>query len=234
MPAILRMLSSVSKGVVAFTTRDEITLLKALGGADHYQHRIKCLRESGWSVLKHFNWHDHNYRCEFKYDGLMAGRHDIILNDGKSGTTLDLDCCNFAPKFFAPNRRIKYPKIYDFLFVGNAVYFKNIPNLLRALRQLIDNGFTELSACLIIPIPPFCYKDAIDETAYYYIYNEYRKLFSSDERSRIVLHEFRSGFPMDLSILENFYNISRIFVHPSNVERRCRVLSYAFAIAAKK
>jgi hypothetical protein len=59
----------------------------------------------------------------------------------------------------------------------------------------------------------------------------YEGMFSSAEQDKFTLLtiDFRYPFPFDLPTLAHFYRSSRVFIHTTADERRCRVAAYGWA-----
>jgi hypothetical protein len=223
MACILKVPDHKSKGVVVFTTAERDCFILEDKNISQKIFSIK----NRWNVGLHHHFHDHKFNYNELFDFSMAGDGDLIEKNNKKFKTIGLDACNFTPSFFKFNSN---EKLWDILYVARAVSFKKLPEFFKLIRDLYDKG-KDLRVLLISPIPKDCNNKIKPSSSYCDIRKDYEKMFSIDERKKFTLltTNFDDPFPFDLKTLSFFYKSSKIFVHMSDNERRCRVIAYAHA-----
>jgi glycosyltransferase involved in cell wall biosynthesis len=221
MACLLKVPSATTKGVVVFTTqeRDHVIATSAETRA-----RIEGLKVR-WLTGLHHNWHDFSFVYDPLFDFSLAGAEDLREVSGRPVPLIPLDACNFVPPPFV---RDGGEPFWDVLYIARAVAFKRLPEFLRSIRKLYDDGH-DLRVLLISPMPPYRRSDR--PSVFYELRQVYESMFSDEEQGRFTLLDptFRYPFPFDLETLAHFYRSSRVFVHFADDERRCRVAAYAWA-----
>jgi glycosyltransferase involved in cell wall biosynthesis len=220
MACILKPPAGAACGVVTLTTQER----------DRFVNRDRELRRSiealkdRWLVGLHHNWHDFEFRYDPLFDFSMAGDDDLREVSGRRFPLVPLDACNFCPDEFYPGGE----KFWDILFVGHPVFFKRVPVLFATIRELFDRGhdFRALHICAMPSEPA-----EREPTFLHDVRERYEALFDARERRLFTLltTDFDYPFPFDLPTLAHFYRSSRVFIHPADEERRCRVAAYAWA-----
>jgi len=220
MATLLKAPTSGSRGVVVFTTQERDRLINPDAGIRSTVQRLK----PRWAVGLHHNWHDWDFEYDELFDFSLAGEGDLRERSGRHVPLIPMDACNFVPREFRPGSPERF---WDILYVARAVSFKGIPEFLRTIRALYDAGH-RLRVLCISPMPP--YDPADSATTFYELRERYEEMFSNDEQAMFTLLDpsFRYPFPFDLETLAFFYRSSRVFVHFTEAERRCRVAAYAW------
>jgi hypothetical protein len=221
MACILKAPSEGSCGALILTTQERDRQLN-----DDSSLRSDILNlKNHWLIGLHHNWHDLKFRYDPLFDFSMAGEGDLRELKGIDVPLIPLDACNFVPPTFKPGTTEKF---WDVLFVARAVQFKRIPEFLKCVREIYDDGH-RYRVMFICPMPP--YDPSEEKTVFYKIRDEYDKLFSEAEKDLFTLLtiDYRYPFPFDLDTLAHFYRSSKVFVHTADDERRCRVAAYAWA-----
>jgi hypothetical protein len=172
----------------------------------------------------HHNWHDHTFSYDPLFDFSMAGDGDLIERDGKSFPRIPIDACNFAPACFTGGRDSE--PFWDVLNTSRAVFFKGLPEFYQAIRKIYDEGRL-IRVLHLCPVPPA----NSEGTHLHDIRQRFEAIFSLEERQYFTLMtmDWDNPFPLDLETLAFFYRASRVYVHPSPDERRCRAAGYAWA-----
>jgi glycosyltransferase involved in cell wall biosynthesis len=221
MACIIKFPHNGCKGVVSFTTQERDQVISKSSKTRILVESLK----SEWFLGMHHNWHDFQFHYDDLYDFHLAGEGDLIEAGGRQFALAPFDACSFVPGFFKPDSTTK---IWDVLLVGRAVYFKRIPVFFEAVRRLFDQG-QRLRVLQVCSIPEYSWKDR--KSVFYGIRKEYDSLFNEEEKDFFTLltTNYRYPFPFDLSVLEGFYRLSKVFVHTASDERRCRVAAYAWA-----
>jgi glycosyltransferase involved in cell wall biosynthesis len=220
MACLIKLPAAGGKGVISFTTHEEITLrgdAALLGILRELRTRyVTCL---------HYNWHNHDCKPDDLFDIHLAGDEDLTITNGRPIHRIALDACNFTRREFDLSPAEKF---WDILFVARAVYFKGIPDFLQSIREIYDFG-RMLRVLFICPMPP--YDPADVATAMYDLRKEYESAFSFEEQNLFNLLIIRDRYPFffDRPTLAQFYRNSKIFVHTAPDERRCRVAAYAWS-----
>jgi glycosyltransferase involved in cell wall biosynthesis len=221
MACILKAPVGGVKGVVVFTTqeRDRVILNNR-----KLQDEIHSLKNN-WVVGLHHNWHDYNFTYNPLFDFSLAGEEDLMGDGGKIVPLIPMDACNFVPDFFRPSG---CEKVWDILYIARAVYFKRIPEFFKCIRSLFDDGH-RYKVLFICPIPPFDLRNM--RNMFFNIRKVYDRMFFDKEKRifNLLAIDYGYPFPFDLETLAHFYKSSRIFVHFSDDERRCRVAAYAWS-----
>jgi glycosyltransferase involved in cell wall biosynthesis len=220
MATLLKLPGGGSKGVVVFTDRERDGVINPDAALRSAIARLK----DRWVVGLHHNWQDFRFRYDPLFDFSMAGPDELKERRRRRFPLVPLDAANFAPTAFSPGG----DKFWDVLSVSRPVFFKRIPEMFDAVRELYDRG--ELYRILLIcPIPP--YDPGQEETVLYDIRKRYERLFSDAEQERFVLMtiDYRYPFPFDRETLAHFYRSSRVFLHTADDERRPRTVAYAWA-----
>ncbi len=221
MACILKAPTPDAKGIIMFTTaeRDQVIL------KDRKLQRNLWDLKSNWMIGLHHNWHDFNFVYNPLFDFSMAGEEDLREVNRKPFSVVPMDACNFVPEFFEPQDGSKF---WDILYVARPVGFKRIPEFFQCIRSLYDQGHN-YRVLYICSIPPYNRRDR--NTVLYDVRGLYDSIFSEEEKDRFTLLSLshRYPFPFDLETLAFLYKSSRIFVHFSDEERRCRAAAYAWA-----
>jgi len=221
MSCILKSPVGGVKGVVVFTTqeRDRVILKDR-----KLQDEIYSLKNN-WVVGLHHNWHDYNFVYNPLFDFSLAGEGDLKETNGKITPLIPMDACNFVPDFFTPSGNEKF---WDILYIARAVFFKKIPEFFKCVRSLFDGGY-RYRILFICPIPTYDIRSI--RTTFYSIRKVYDRMFSEEEKNlfNLLSINYKYPFPFDLETLAYFYRSSKIFVHFSDDERRCRVAAYAWS-----
>jgi glycosyltransferase involved in cell wall biosynthesis len=221
MACLVKPPSREGRGVLTFTTQERDRFIHHDPGLARSIETLK----SRFLVGLHHNWHDLSFRYDPLFDFSLAGAEDLREVNDVDFSLIPLDACNFVPDYFQPPGADKF---WDILFVAHPVFFKRVPTLFEAVRRLYDRGL-HYRVLHICPMPP--YSSSERETVLYDVRDRYDAMFSEFEQDLFTLLtlDFRYPFPFDLPTLAHFYRSSRVFVHPANDERRCRVAAYAWA-----
>jgi len=223
MGCILKAPDGRVKGVVVFTTqeRDRVILKDR-----KLQDEIYSLKNN-WVVGLHHNWHDYNFVYNSLFDFSLAGEEDLKEVNGKMILLIPMDACNFVPDSFRPSGNEKF---WDILYIARAVSFKRIPEFFKCVRSLFDDGH-RYRVLFICPIPPFDLNLRSIRHTFSSIRKVYDRMFSEEEKNifNLLTINYRYPFPFDIETLAYFYRSSRIFVHFSDIEKRCRVAAYAWS-----
>lgn len=219
MACLLKSPSKHSKGILSFTTPEELRIRANPELLDLIRTRVK----PHYITCLHYNWHNFDAKPDDLFDVHFAGEEDLIVTNGKKITRFDFDACNFSIKEFSPSPNEKH---WDILFVARAVFFKGIDEFLQVIRELYDKG-EKKRVLFICPMPDSGSK----KTVHYDLRQKYNDLFNEEERDLFNLLIIRDRYPFffDRETLAHFYKSSRIFVHTAPDERRCRVAAYAWA-----
>mgnify|MGYP003393727698 CR=1 FL=1 len=219
MACILKLSTAKDKGILSITTpaarlvRENAALLGALVQLKKKYH-----------VILHHNWHDFNFQDDGLFELHFAGEDDLRARSGEIFPTLGYDACNFTPTCYT---KTDSEKLWDILFVGNAVFFKDPITFLKNIKALYAQG-RRYRALYLCPIPP--YDRRSKSTVIYNIEEIYEEMFTPEEKLLFNLVTLRPNYPrtFDRETLSLFYRNSKIFVHTAPVERRCRVAAYAW------
>lgn len=220
MACLLKLPLGQSKGVVTFTTPEQ----RVMNSKPHLRGMLNELRKQYVTGL-HFNWHDYQFKPDPLFDFFMAGEKDLRPVNNTPYRLFPLDACNFTPSIYTPNGTAKF---WDLLIVGNPVFFKRPEVVLKTIRKLFDKTGRRYRILYICPIPE--YKLTNLDTAFYDIREYYEALFTREERNWFTLltTTFNSPFPFDRHTLSVFFQNSRVFLHCTTDERRCRIAAYAW------
>lgn len=208
------------KGCLSFTTQERDHIISKDAGV---RASIEAVKKR-FLVGLHHNWHDAQFVYDPLFDFSMAGEGDLIAKDGSSFPYIPLDACNFAPPSFDLQKSTE--PFWDVLNVSRAVFFKGIPEFLKAIRAAYDQK-RFIRVLHLCPVPPAQGGGTTVEN----IRDTYEALFSSEERKLFTLMtmEWDYPFPLDMETLAFFYRSSRVYVHAAPEERRCRTAAYAWA-----
>jgi glycosyltransferase involved in cell wall biosynthesis len=223
MACILKPPARGARGVVTLTTQERDRFVKK----DPELRRALEQVKDRWLIGLHHNWHDYEFRYDPLFDFSMAGEDDLRETSGRSFPLVPLDACNFCPAEFRPGGE----KFWDLLFVAHPVYFKRVPVFFETMRELFDRGH-DIRALHICPMPANNEED--EPTFLHDVRERYEAMFDAREQRLFTLltTDFNYPFPFDLPTLAHFYRSSRVFIHPADDERRCRVAAYAWAVGA--
>jgi len=221
MACILKPPHGGSPGVVTFTTQERDRVIRP---RPEISAQVKALKDR-WTIGLHHNWHDFRFRSDDLFDFNLAGETDLRTRLGRRIKVLDLDACNFCPSEFRP---ASVEKFWDLLFVAHPTFFKRYPVFLQGIRSLYDRSH-DLRVLAICPMAPYDPRQAT--TFMFEVRDVYESMFSKSEQDKFTLLtlDFRYPFPFDLPTLAHFYRSSRMFMHTTADERRCRVAAYAWA-----
>ena len=222
MASVLKIPGKKTKGIISFTTQERD---RCIIGNPKIENQIKQLKKN-WLFGIHHNWHDYNFLYNSLFDFHLAGKEDLISKKSLFFYNSDLDCCNFPPKEFSfHNNKDKH---WDILFVGRPVFFKKIPEFYSIIKKLYDKKiFIRVLLIILEGEKKFSFDN------FEYKYEKYKKhyyeYFNDFERQRFNLISLKTNSPFDITTLSKFYNLSKVYVHTSDVEKRSRTTSYAFA-----
>jgi hypothetical protein len=219
MACIVKLPTAKSKGVVTFTTQEEVLIRNNPNRLAKFQ----ALKDKYVTGL-HYNWHNFNCKPDQLFDFHMAGAEDLKITNGEKINHITMDACNFVrPEYhISPNE-----KMWDVLYVANAVDFKDPITFLKAIREIYDLGRTP-RVLYICPVPKWSFKHRHEFITD--IWERYEKMFNKDEQFFFNLLCLYDNYPryFDRQTLAHFYKSSKLFVHTAWDERRCRVAAYAF------
>jgi len=205
------VLTSVESRIVNnFFSKDKINILK-----------------KKWFIGIHHNWHDYNFKNNLLYDFHFSGKKDLIPIKNNKFRNIFLDCCNFPPDYFLPEKKIK--KHWDIIAILRPVYFKRLFFFFDTIKKLFKKSGPKRVLCIV----PFAsnLESIFNITDYSFnkVTKYFKKNFSEKERKFINFITTKyDGSPFDLETLSFFYKNSKIFIHPSAIERRPRIAAYAF------
>jgi glycosyltransferase involved in cell wall biosynthesis len=223
MACLLKIPDAKSKGVISFTTPEEIQIR----ASTTLLQKVQQLKESYVTCL-HYNWHVFDAKPDSLFDVHFCGKDDIRVTNGKDILLYEYDACNFTKRNFYPieGKQGLEQKHWDILFVGRAVFFKGIPEFLDSIRKIYDEGLKP-RVLFICPMPP---KGESKRHVLYDVWDRYDRMFSAEEKDLFNLLVIRERYPFffDRETLAHFYKSSKIFVHSAPDERRCRVAAYAW------
>jgi hypothetical protein len=157
----------------------------------------------------------------------LSGKNDLISIKNIKFNNIFLDCCNFPPDCFSfKNKNDKY---WDIIAVLRPVYFKRLFFFLDTIKKLFDKSGPKKVLCIV----PFTsgFESIFNVTNYSLnkVMEYFKKNFSEEERKFINFITTKyDNSPFDLKTLSFFYQHSKIFIHPSAIERRPRISAYAF------
>ena len=220
MACLLKMPAGDKKGVVTFTTQEQ----RVINADGSLQTALLALRKR-YAIGLHFNWHNHCFTPDQKFDFFMAGEGDLIPVVSTPYRLFPMDACNFTPAIYKPDQTGKF---WDILVVGNPVSFKRPEVVLRTIRKLFDQSDRKLRVLYICPMPKYRRSDIF--SVFYDVRKYYEALFSKEERNWFTLltTTFNSPFPFDRQTLSVFFRSSRVVLHCATEERRCRIAAYAW------
>jgi glycosyltransferase involved in cell wall biosynthesis len=220
MACLIKPPTAKSKGVVSFTTQEEL-FLRANPNTKFVYVQLK----KKYLTLLHHNWHKIDYSPDQMFDLHMAGEEDLKIVNGQKINQIFVDACNFVRPEYAPKSG---EKMWDVFFVGNPVFFKDPKAFLSAIREIYDRGY-KVRVLYICPMPKYRFQDR--HTVVYDIREIYEKMFSQEEQSLFNMVNLYHNYPrfFDRETLAHFYKSSKVFVHTAPDERRCRVAGYAWA-----
>jgi hypothetical protein len=221
MAAVIKIPGKNTKGIITFTTveRDRYIV-----GNSKIENQINELKNN-WLFGIHHNWHDYSFSYNPLFDFHLAGKEDLISNDNSFFNNSNLDCCNFPPEVFSYHKSSE--KHWDLLCVARPVFFKKIPEFYSIIRELYNKK-------IFIRVLLICRENEkkFSFLKYRYEYPRYKKhyyeYFNSFERKYFNLISIGFNSLFDIKTLSQFYNLSKVYVHTSDVERRSRTASYAF------
>jgi hypothetical protein len=220
MACLIKAPGASGKGCLSFTTPERDQVINRQPGM---RAAVGALKQR-FLVGLHHNWHDHAFAYDPLFDFSMAGDGDLIERSGRPFARVGLDACNFAPACFA--QKPGSEPFWDVLNASRAVSFKGLPEFYEAIRRIYDRG-RFIRVLHLCPVPP----RNKEGTHLHDIRQRFEAIFSPEERRFFTLMtmEWDNPFPLDLETLAFFYRSSRVYVHPSPDERRCRVAAYAWA-----
>jgi hypothetical protein len=221
MASVLKIPGKKTKGIISFSTQERD---KFIIGNPKIEHQIKQLKKN-WLFGIHHNWHDYNFSYNSLFDFHLAGKEDLFSKKNGFFKNSDLDCCNFPPDIFSFHKN--NDKHWDILYVARPVFFKKIPEFYSIIKKLYDKKiFIRVLLICLETKKKFFFTDFEYEYAKYK--KHYYEYFSDFERKYFNLIFLKNNSPFDIVTLSKFYNLSKVYVHTSNVERRSRTASYAF------
>ena len=215
MACILKLPSSKSKGIISFTTQEQLYLI------NEKNQNLRRLKKKYFIGLHH-NWHNYKFKVNKFYDFYLAGKRDLIEIEKKYIPQIELDAIDFVPKSF----KFQEKKYWDLLIVTRPVKFKNIFEIFNVCKKVVKKRKRILIIC------PFVDKTQQSKKySFKSIIKKFNLLFSYSERQLInFIHpKYNNNFPLDINTLSFFYKQSKVFLHMAPDERRPRVCAYAYA-----
>ena len=221
MACILSFPKEQKKGVLSVTSPEYSRLISR---EDSIRDAIIKLKKR-YVIGLHLNWHLQTYVHDPIIDFIFSTPEDLGTNSSTySDLCIGLDACDFPPPFFTALIPPK-ERPWDMLWFGRPVHFKR-PHLFLDLVKILISSNENLRILMVAPIPANGQHFASD--CYYTIYEDYIKTFSESQRQNFLLMAPK-GFehPYSMHTISWFFNNSKIFVHTSPSERRCRTMAYA-------
>ena len=206
MPCIIKF-PGKTKGFVSFTKEESSNI----GSFD-------SLRDK-WVIGLHHNWQPSTH--DGRFDVNLIGKQFMSTS---GAPVIDMGASNFIPSDYC---RTPYNnKHWDILYTPRTVNFKRISAFLNVIRALYDNGYY-YRVLLVACNPPTGTPGREPEN----LLEDYKKMFSHDERKRFNLLEMNYNYPFtfDKETLSLFFKSSKIFVHMAQVENWSRISAQAHA-----
>lgn len=219
MPFILKEPYDNSKGVIVFTHKERKYLETTIPVLNKVMSRV----QEKYVIGMHWG-HYHPEIGEIAYvDFHLAGEGTISFKQGVKARRIPLCSRNFTPSCF---REMGIAKYWDILNISRPIKQKNLAEFLSVIRKIYDRHY-RLKVLLICPCP-----EKMDERDGWYvgIYDDYRRMFSADERQTFTLMMLKgSGYPFPLSqqTVAYCYNASKILALFSDQEGESRVIAEA-------
>lgn len=219
MPFILKESYESSKGVIVFTHKERQYLETTI---PVLSDTIVELREK-YVIGMHWG-HYHAEIDEMDYvDFHLAGKGTISFKQGISVRHIPLCSRNFTPSCF---REMGVTKYWDIINISRPIKLKNLEEFLSVIRKIYDLN-RSLKVLVICPCP----ENMVERDGWYVrIYDDYKRMFSQDERQNFTLLMLRGdGYPFPLSqqTIAYYYNASKIFALFSDQEGESRVIAEA-------
>lgn len=214
MACILKLPTAKNKGIISFTTQEQLFLI------NEKNENLRKLKKK-YFIGIHHNWHNHKLKVNKFYDFYLAGKGDLVEIEKKYIPQIELDAINFVPESFEFQKK----KFWDLLVVTRPVKWKNIFEIFNVCKKIVKERKKILIIC------PFMDNVGGDTHSFKSIITRFNLLFSYSERQLInFLHpKYNNNFPLDMDTLSFFYKNSKVFLHMVPEERRPRVCAYAYA-----
>lgn len=211
----------MNKGTLSITSPEYTKLVCA---SSHIRHALSQLKKK-YVIGLHLNWHLDSYVHDPIIDFIFSTPKDLGSGSQKhSHLCIGLDACDFPPPFFTPSCPLN-ERAWDILWFGRPVEFKQPRLFIEIVKNLIAIK-DDLRILMVAPIPSNDQHSSSD--CYHTIYEDYINNFSESQRQNFLLMAPKGyELPYSIHTVSWFFNNSKIFIHTSPSERRCRTMSYA-------
>ena len=221
MATILKKFENHSKGIISFTHKEK----KYIGNFISNFFLKKKFEEikKTFFLSMHWGWFHENHKDIPYIDFHLAGKGTLSFKNKNNNYIFDLCNRNFIDKKFKVK---KLNKIYDFISITRPVKFKNIDKLFKSFKKIYAN---KIYPRILIIFPIYSVNDFNKKDYYKNIFEDYKKIFSEEEKNYFTLMPLYSGelFPLSKEEICNYLNLSKIFVLPVEREGASRVIHEA-------
>ena len=198
-------------------THKEISIYQTLYELDFFKEFLK-----DYYVFVHYGWHDKTVK-DIKFVDFCFSTKNITPNFNKE-KLLGFDSSDFVPDYFTYK---KNKKIYDICFISRLMKQKKILNFLISIKKVILRK-PQIRVLLILP----------DEDAkfnfdrYGHFKKDFEKLFTPKERNNfdIISSDINAPFNINLDLVAELINLSKVFVHTSTLEGSPKTVREALCI----